>query len=58
LGNLEVLKELELDANGHVMATNRELINIRNGIQLIEDENENKYLQSDGQDIAMAIVFG
>jgi len=58
LGNLEVLKELELDANGHVMATNRELINIRNGIQLIEDANENKYLQSDGQDIAMAIVFG
>jgi len=57
LGNLEVLQELKLDANGHVMETNRELINIRNGIQLIE-ENDNKYLQSDGQDIAMAIALG
>ena len=58
LGNIEVLKELKLDSNGHVTLTDNELITIRNGIQLVEDETNNKYLQSDGQDIAMAIALG
>ena len=64
LGNLEVLKELELDSNGHVMTTDREMINMGTGLELIEDEDNNKYLQVDASvgssDLAtaMAIVFG
>ena len=57
LGNLEVLKKLELDSNGHVLPAQKELLYFRGGIQLIEQGNS-KYIEGSGQDLAMAIVFG
>ena len=59
LANLEVLKKLEVDSFGHVTAAQKEMLYIGNGIQLVEEEGgTNKLLQSDGQDIAMAIALG
>ena len=57
LANLEVLKKLELDSSGHVLTAQKEMIYFRSGIQLIEEDNS-KYIEGSGQDIAMAIVFG
>ena len=57
LANLEVLKKLELDSNGHVLTAQKEMLYFRGGIQLIEQGNS-KYIEGSGQDLAMAIVFG
>ena len=56
--NLEVVKSIDVDDSGRVKEIKRELIAIKDGVMLANDESGNPILQSDGLAVAMSIVFG
>ena len=54
----ELLSRLEIDVGGRVTNIDKQTLNVKDGVTIVDNDDGSKTLQSDGLAVAMSIVFG